>query len=425
MVARAVLALLALAPVASSVSLHMAEAEDADTLAMQLKAETRKIVSDNCVNQTTPYLQIGFAMDCTGSTDSYLAALKTTVGDLATNLAASVTTLEMAFLCYRDHTDVNPPRYEWAAHPDPSAHWFTDVAALQTAIAPFSSSGGGDLPEDNAGAMGQMFNNKPWESTAVKILMVISKDRDSMRSPYQTDALQCTLIQDIRAAGISLVLGHLSTSTTTSMLYDSQYKATMPWKGCYADPSDPHQLKEVQFAGVGASEFSSLLITQVCDTLDDQGGGGQAVGDPHLVNMHGERFDIMRPGRYSLLHIPRKADKKAVLLAASGDVVRVGTACADMYFTAIHITGQWSHGHRNTSFIAGAAPPRTSTGWVRYGHSVSLKVLHGKTSSGTRYLNIFVKDVHRAGYISGGLLGEDDHTQASTEDTGCQKLMAL
>jgi hypothetical protein len=335
----------------------------------------------------------------------------------------------MAFLCYRDEGDTSPPRYEWAVHPTPGEHWFSDPVLLQAAISPFYSAGGGDTPEDNAGAMGQMKDEKPWDPSAVKILMVISKDRDSKRTPYNTDALQCQLMQDVRSSGITLVLGHLDTSTSGSMLWDSTHKPTLPWRGCYADPSDPHQLKEVQFMGANAEEFSSMLIGELCDTISTIPAtpaptpvGGH--GDPHLVNMHGERFDIMRPGRYSLLHIPRKADKKAMLLSASADVLRMGTACGDMYFTAINITGQWSRGHKKTSFIAGAAPPRTSTGWVRY-QNVSLKVVHGKTGSGTRYLNIFAKDINRAGYKAGGLLGEDDHTAASMEETGCQKRMAL
>jgi len=399
---------------------------DSDTLAMQLTAATRKIVDDHCVNETIPWLQIGFAMDCTGSTGPYLAALKTTVGDLATELAAQVTTLQMAFLCYRDEGDTDPyPRYQWAEHPDPMAHWFSDPAVLQAAIAPFASAGGGDSPEDNAGAMGQMLNEKPWDATAVKILMVISKDRDSKRTPYQTDALQCTLIQDIRAAGITLVLGHLSTSTTSSMLWDSTHKPTLPWRGCYADPSDPHQLKEIQFMGVSASEFSSLLIEEICDTITTNvPTPATAVGDPHLVNMHGERFDIMRAGRYKLLHIPRDADKHTMLLAASADVFRYGHSCDDMYFTAINITGQWSLGHKNTTFIAGAAPPKTSTGWVHFG-SVSLKVVHGKTVKATPYLNFFARNVQHAGHSVGGLLGDGDHTTAETPDRECQNHMSL
>ncbi|CAK0843075.1 unnamed protein product [Prorocentrum cordatum] len=217
-------------------------------------------------NGTIPWLQIGFAMDCTGTTNSYLAALKTTVYELAIQFNASVDILQMAFLCYRDHTDVNPPRYEWAAHPEPYAHWFTDPVLLQSAIAPFYSSGGGNYAEDNAGAMGKMLQEKPWDPSAMKILMVISKDRDSMRTPYDTDASQCQLMQDIRAKNISLILGHLDTDTTTSMLYDSTYKPTLPWRGCYADPSDAEQMKEIQFMGLSPENFSALLIDEVRDS---------------------------------------------------------------------------------------------------------------------------------------------------------------
>jgi len=429
--------LLAGAHGAASYGLEAAADSDAlamqlsDTLAMQLSAAMRtppttavNETDENCTNETIPWLQIGFAMDCTGSTGAYLAALKTTVGNLATQLSASVTTLQMAFLCYRDEGDVSPPRYEWATHPNPLAHWFTDPVQLQAAIAPFYSGGGGDSPEDNAGAMGQMLNNKPWDPSAVKVLIVISKDRDSQRTPYQTDALQCTLMQDIRAAGINLILGHLDTSTTSSMLWDSTYKPTLPWKGCYADPSDPHQLKEIQFSGVTATEFSALLIEEICDTISTEPTDPTAVGDPHLVNMLGEHFDIMRAGRYKLLHIPRDADKRDLLLAASADVVRYGHSCDDMYFTAINITGQWSLGHKNTTFVAGAAPPKTSTGWVDFG-TVSLKVVHGRTVKATPYLNFFARRVQHAGYSAGGLLGDGDHTKAETPDKECQNHMSL
>jgi len=381
--------------------------------------------NESCVNVTIPHLQMAFGMDCTGSTGAYLEALKTTVYELAVELNSSVDTLEMAFLCYRDLGDVSPPRYEWAVHPDPGKYWFSDPVVLQNTIAPFYSAGGGDSPEDNAGAMGQMLTQNPWDPSAVKIVMTISKDKDSKRTPYSTDASQCTLMQDFRAANITLMLGHLDTSTTSSMLWDSTYKPTDPWRGCYADPSDPHQLKEIQFMGVTAEEFSAILIEEICDTITTTPSPTpSAVGDPHLVNIHGERFDILRSGRYKLLQVPFEADKKSVLLAASADVSRIGGRCEDMYFTAINITGQWSREHRKTMFIAGTAPPQTSTGWVHYG-PVSLKLVHGRTSAGMPYLNFFVRHMAKVGYRVGGLLGEGDHTRASTPASECQRHMQL
>jgi len=378
-----------------------------------------------CINVTIPHLQIGFAMDCTGSTGGYLASLKTTVYDLAVELNSSVDTLEIAFMCYRDLGDVSPPRYEWAVHPDPLKYWFSDPVLLQTTIAPFYSAGGGDSPEDNAGAMGQMLSQNPWDPAAVKIVMVISKDKDSKRTPYDTDASQCTLMQDFRAANTTLILGHLDTSTTSSMLWDSTYKPTDPWRGCYADPSDPHQLKEIQFNGLSATEFSEILIEEICDTITESPSPTpSAVGDPHLVNIHGERFDILRSGKYKLLQVPFEADKQSVLLAASADVARIGGKCEDMYFTAINITGQWSREHTKTTFIAGAAPPQTSTGWVHYG-PVSLKLVYGRTAAGMPYLNFFARHVAKTGYRVGGLLGEGDHTRASTPTGECERHMQL
>merc|ERR1719203_2016008 len=100
---------------------------------------------------------------------------------------------------------------------------------MQSAITPFVSIGGGDAPEDNAGAMGEMLHEKLWDPNATKLLIVISKDRDSHRSPYETDASQCQLMKDFRTANIKLVLGHLDNNAASSMLYDSTYKLTSPW----------------------------------------------------------------------------------------------------------------------------------------------------------------------------------------------------
>ncbi|CAK0843797.1 unnamed protein product [Prorocentrum cordatum] len=309
--------------------------------------------NETCLNETIPWLQIGFAMDCTGSTQPYLDALKTTVYDLAVEFNASVSLLQMAFLCYRDEGDVTPPRYEWAVHPDPLSHWFEDPVQLQNEIAPFYSMGGGDSPEDNAGAMGQMLHNNPWDPSAVKILMVISKDRDSMRTPYDTDASQCQLMQDIRAANISLILGHLDNGVLTSMLYDSTHKPTDPWRGCYADPSDPHQLKEVQFMGVSAHNFSSMLIEEICDTIDGPSvqvvptpaptDAGGATDDPHVVNLGGEKFDVNMPGSYVLVRAPRDPRLPAKLELNASVQPFAGHPCGN-YIQSVELSGEWLGG---------------------------------------------------------------------------------
>jgi len=171
----------------------------------------------------------------------------------------------------------------------------------------------------------------------------------------------------------------------------------------------------------GTSPYFTEQSAQQCVPAGDH---VTASGDPHLVNMYGQRFDIMQSGRYTLLRIPRTSHQHDVLLQTSADVRRIGQSCDDIYFMAINITGRWSRLHKNNTFIAGAARAHTSTGWMKYRH-VSLKVAHGRTASGVAYLNFFARGLrllgHRVGV--GGLLGGDDHTAASSLGVQCQKTM--
>ena len=44
-----------------------------------------------------------------------------------------------------------------------------------------------------------------------------------------------------------------------------------------------------------------------------------AVGDPHLQNVHGERFDLMKPGKHVLINIPRGMSAENALLRVEAD----------------------------------------------------------------------------------------------------------
>ena len=54
-----------------------------------------------------------------------------------------------------------------------------------------------------------------------------------------------------------------------------------------------------------------------------------------------------------------------------------------------------------------------------------MKVVHAHTATGTKYLNVYVKHLGRAGFVVGGLLGEDDHEAVSTPPAGCKKTLSL
>ncbi|CAK0801698.1 unnamed protein product [Prorocentrum cordatum] len=147
-----------------------------------------------------------------------------------------------------------------------------------------------------------------------------------------------------------------------------------------------------------------------------------ATGDPHLVNVHGQRFDLYRPGVYPLVRIPRTAGRKTALLVLAR-AIRLGAGCKELYFTEVNITGMWSRRHRNLTWVAGegeSGRPR----W-RIFHQVGVKVVHGRTLLGIRYLNVLVRGLNKANYAIGGLLGEDDHTVAGTPPTDCVRLTGL
>jgi hypothetical protein len=62
--------------------------------------------------------------------------------------------------------------------------------------------------------------------------------------------------------------------------------------------------------------------------------------------------------------------------------------------------------------------------WKTFRH-VGVKVVHGHTSKGTRYLNVLVRGLNKAKVSVGGLLGEDDHTAANTKPEECRHFTAV
>jgi hypothetical protein len=152
-------------------------------------------------------------------------------------------------------------------------------------------------------------------------------------------------------------------------------------------------------------------------------GAGAAVGDPHLQNVHGERFDLMKPGRHVLINIPRGKRAEDALLRVQAEARRLGGSCADMYFQELNVTGSWAEARQagGYRYVAGDAKTR---GWLALGQ-VELKVVHGRTESGIQYLNFFVKHLSRTGFAVGGLLGEDDHEDVIIPPPGCDHRLVL
>ncbi|CAK0897706.1 unnamed protein product [Prorocentrum cordatum] len=134
--------------------------------------------------------------------------------------------------------------------------------------------------------------------------------------------------------------GGLGTFTVESLEYGDCQSA------CTSDPT----CVAYEHNGVGTTcELHTEAITHgkgpnangvVCYVK--QAPAASATGDPHLQNIHGERFDLMRPGNAVLIQIPRGQPFEKSWLTVEADARRLGSQCADMYFQSLNITGKGS-----------------------------------------------------------------------------------
>jgi hypothetical protein len=144
-----------------------------------------------------------------------------------------------------------------------------------------------------------------------------------------------------------------------------------------------------------------------------------------LQNVHGEKFDLMKPGNHVLINIPRGERAEHALLRVQADARQLGGQCADMYFQEVNITGSWAEATQHGGYHYSVSQSDADhPGWVAFG-KVDLKVVHGHTDTGLMYLNVYAKHLGHTGFAVGGLLGEDDHTDAMNPTGDCSTRMAL
>ncbi|CAK0837062.1 unnamed protein product [Prorocentrum cordatum] len=154
-------------------------------------------------------------------------------------------------------------------------------------------------------------------------------------------------------------------------------------------------------------------------------GAIAATGDPHLQNIYGERFDVMKPGRHVLIHIPRGEPDKSTLLRVEAEARRLGGQCSDMYFQSLNVTGAWAEAKQTGGLhYASQSAVNATAEWDRFG-LIELKIVHGRTQQGIPYLNFYVRHLGRAGSAVGGLLGADDHSDAEAVPEACVQRLSL
>merc|ERR1719188_2984217 len=148
----------------------------------------------------------------------------------------------------------------------------------------------------------------------------------------------------------------------------------------------------------GAAQSSPApMMAGAAQSAPLQSTSASAVGDPHMTSITGAKFDIVRSGNHTLFHIPRFSAREAALIDVRALVKREGPACSDMYINALHITGKWADDRRpgGLSFSADHRS-QVSGQWIPFG-KLELKVVHGKTNRGVKYLNVLAKHLSKAG----------------------------
>jgi hypothetical protein len=174
----------------------------------------------------------------------------------------------------------------------------------------------------------------------------------------------------------------------------------------------------------GTPSFGNIVALAPSVTPAPTPGGVSGVGDPHLTNMYGERFDLYRSGVHVLLQIPRWGGPEQTLLRLEADAMRTGGACSDVYFQTMQISGHWTNRSRALKFSAESSDKPNSMKWTRFG-KIDLKVVKGTTREGTNYLNVFARHLGNSGFAVGGLLGIDSNTEVATPEKACSRTMTL
>jgi len=253
-------------------------------------------------------------------------------------------------------------------------------------------------------------------------------------------------------------------------------------------------------ASVDGCQFFSISLVQACfacfvhKTCDTQatgydytvytwggapapapapGGGGKAGGDPHLLNIKGEKFNIVRQGYAPLVNI---ASDGAAQLEVMALIEGVRTCSKKMFITQVNSSGSWlekhvavvletdnselvfsvmvdgqrvwspaqlgyhppttenivfNHGDRFSisELTAKATTAKLSSGIeVKTAHDVTMKIMRPlHRSSTTPHLNFDIQGLKNLPktFKVGGLLGEDDHAfWSNRQEEQCAKNFA-
>jgi len=277
------------------------------------------------------------------------------------------------------------------------------------------------------------------DNDAVGLAWRVADTNNFYKYSHTNDGGGCRTVYKIRD-GVRTELWRASSYAPYSQSYSTPYNFRVRAVGCnfvgYYNGAQDFDITDsdcVATGGVGlyawgnsASQWNNMHLTALASTpapatgASSGGGAASATGDPHLQNVHGQRFDLMKPGKHVLINIPKGESAADAMLRVVAEARRLG-GCSDMYFQELNVTGSWAEKQQAGGYHYSVSQPAAEhPEWVAF-YTVELKVVHGRTQSGFEYLNLYVKHLGRAGFAVGGLLGDDDHTDASTVPVACRK----
>jgi len=178
-----------------------------------------------------------------------------------------------------------------------------------------------------------------------------------------------------------------------------------------------------------------------------------ASGDPHLVNIRGQRFDIYKVGQVEFLRVPylsKNEQANFTALATIQDVAGSTSRCKESrYITSFLFGGAWfgdrhlevsmDRGHMNV-LLGGVkmkpSPRPLLIGGMVQAHMLDETKLQVQIGAAKIvvfrdiqpvhfFLNVQATSLGKLGYRIGGLLGEDDNAYVSTPPAECLSLFML
>jgi len=178
-----------------------------------------------------------------------------------------------------------------------------------------------------------------------------------------------------------------------------------------------------------------------------------ASGDPHLVNIRGERFDIYKLGQVEFLRVPYQSSKQEANFTAQAfiqDVAGSTSRCKESrYITSMIFGGAWL-GNHNLEVLMDRGHMKVLFGGVQMKPSLQPIPMGGMVQVHMRdetqllvkigaakivvsrdiqpvhfFLNVQATSLGKLGYRIGGLLGEDDNADVSTPPAECRNVFLL